>query len=424
MLPAHEDGRSCDGAVVRIAVRVVIVNRFFYPDLAPTGQLAADLAFDLAAIGRDVHVVTSRLAYDGGSGYKAEETVRGVRVHRVWTSMFGRSSLPGRMFDYLSFYAAATARLLGLLRSGDVVVTLSDPPLLSVFASLAAEWRGARVVNWVQDLFPEAAAVLGFQALNGWLGAPLRAARNRTLRAAAVNVALGERMAARMRDCMGPGGSEVRVIHNWADGAVIRPTDPRQSRLRGEWGYTGRFIIGYSGNMGRAHDIETLVAACVALKNDPDIGFVFTGGGAKRSVVQRAIAEHQLDNLRLLPYVDVNRLSESLGACDAHLVSLLPSAEGLIVPSKFYGIAAAARPAIFVGDEQGEVARLLDAHKCGICVSSGDVHGLVSAVRSLSGDLARRQAMGSRAREAFECEWDKPIALARWREVISQGTGH
>jgi glycosyltransferase involved in cell wall biosynthesis len=404
--------------VVRVAVKVVIANRFFYPDVAATGQLAADLAFDLAQAGHEVHVVTSRLAYDAGPGYSAEEMVRGVHVHRVWTSRYGRGSLPGRVIDYASFYVFATWRLLRLLRPGDVVVALTDPPLLSVCASWAARRRGARLVNWIQDLFPEAAAALGFNALRGPLGAPLRAMRDRSLRFAVTNVALGERMATLVRDRIGSGGSRVCVIHNWADGALIKATEPGQARLRSEWGLADRFVVGYSGNMGRAHDIETLVAACVALRDDPGIAFVFIGGGAKRSLLQQAMIEHRLENVRMLPYVESARLSESLGACDAHIVTLLPAAEGLIVPSKFYGIAAAARPAIFVGDPQGEVARLITEDDCGVCVSACDEQGLAEAIRTLSGKPAQCRALGARGRQAFERQWDKPIALAKWSAIL------
>jgi colanic acid biosynthesis glycosyl transferase WcaI len=395
-------------------VKVVFVNRFFHPDLAPTGQLAADVAFDLAAAGREVHAVTSRIPYDGaGAGYPAEETLRGVRVHRVWTTRFGRGSLPGRALDYASFYVAAAWCLARLVRPGDVVVAKTDPPLISVVAASVARLRGARVVNWVQDLFPEAAVALGFRTLGGLLGAPLRAARNWSLRAAALNVVLGERMADRVGALAGHAPGKIRIVHNWADGARIRPVAGRQEK----------FVVGYSGNMGRAHDIETLVAACVRMKDERQVEFVFTGGGQKRILVERAIREHRLENLRLLPYVDESRLGESLGACNVHLVAQLQSAEGLVVPSKFYGIAAAGRPTIFVGDPDGEIARILRAHACGVSVASGDVAGLVAAIRALASDSNGAGDMGKRARTAFEANWDKPIALARWRRLVDEAAG-
>ena len=126
-------------------MNVIFVNRFFHPGLAPTGLYAADVAFDLVAAGYKVHAVTSRLAYDGnGPGYAAEETVRGVHVHRVWITRFGRGSLAGRALDYLSFYLSAFIELAGLLNRNDIVLAKTDPPLISVVAAFAALLRGAR----------------------------------------------------------------------------------------------------------------------------------------------------------------------------------------------------------------------------------------------------------------------------------------
>ncbi len=396
-------------------MKVVFVNRFFYPDLAPTGLHAADVAFDLAAAGHEVHAVTSRLAYDGGgSGYAAEETVRGVQVHRVWTTRFGRGSIIGRACDYASFYSSAGWRLLWLLGAGDVVVAKTDPPLISVVAALAARLRGARLVNWLQDVFPEAAARSGMRLLSGPLGALARVLRDWSVRRAVVNVVLGERMAVEVGRLV--PGVRLRVVPNWADGAAVRPVAPGASALRREWGFDGKFVVGYSGNLGRAHDCETLLAAARLLAGERDVVFSFTGGGFHFARVRAA----GLANVQVRGYVPEARLRESLAACDVHLVTLLPALEGLIVPSKFYSVAAAGRAAIFIGDPDGEIARAIAAHGCGVTVAAGDAAGLAAAIRDLRASPEELRAMGERARAAFEREWDKPIALARWREVIAE----
>src|SRR6185503_2221806 len=230
-------------------MKIVFINRFFHPDLAPTGQHAADVAFDLAAAGYEVHAVSSRLSYHGsGPGYAPQETVRGVQVHRVWTTGFGRGSLAGRALDYLSFYFSALFALAKILEQDDIVVAKTDPPLISVVAALAAWLRGARLVNWLQDVFPEAAARSGMRLLAGPIGAIARMKRNWSLRRAVVNVVLGERMAAEVAR-LAPG-ARLRVVPNWSDGAAIRPMAPLASE--------GKFVVGYSGNLGRVHDCETL----------------------------------------------------------------------------------------------------------------------------------------------------------------------
>src|SRR6185503_5755376 len=246
-------------------MKIVFVNRFFHPDLAPTGQFAADVAFDLAAAGHEVkgyevHAVTSRLAYDGsGTGYPADENVRGVQVHRIWTTSFGRGSLAGRALDYLSFYFSAFFALASILKQDDIVVAKTDPPLISVVAALAAWLRGARLVNWLQDVFPEAAARSGMRLLQGPIGVIARMKRNWSIRRAVVNVVLGERMAAEVARLV--PGARLRVIPNWADGTAIRPMAPIAKE--------GKFVVGYSGNLGRAHDCETVLAAARLLAQEP-----------------------------------------------------------------------------------------------------------------------------------------------------------
>ena len=397
------------------ALKVVFVNRFFHPDLAPTGLYAAGVAFDLAAAGYEVHAVTSRLVYDGeGSGYAAQETVRGVQVHRVWTTRFGRGSLVGRACDYASFYIAASWRLWRLLGAGDVVVAMTDPPLVSVVAAFAARLRGARLVNWLQDVFPETAVRSGMRLLAGPLGAPARMLRDWSVRGAAVNVVLGERMAAEVARLV--PGARLRVVPNWTDGTALLPMASEASPLRREWGFEGKFVVGYSGNLGRVHDCETLLAAARLLAGERDVVFSFVGGGFHFQRLRAA----GLANVSVRGYVPGTRLGESLAACDLHLVTLLPAFEGLIVPSKFYGAAAAGRAVIFIGDADGEIARAIAAHGCGMTVAAGDAAGLAAAIRELRAAPEKLRAMGARARAAFEREWNEPIALARWRDVIAE----
>src|SRR5713101_3363648 len=137
-------------------MKIVFVNRFFYPDQSATSQLLTDLAFHLAKTGVAVHVVTSRQLYGNSDALlSSKDNICGVRVTRVWTTRFGRQNLPGRTLDYLTFYLSAARSLFALLKPGNVVVAKTDPPLISVVAAMVAKIRGAKLVNWLRDLFPE-----------------------------------------------------------------------------------------------------------------------------------------------------------------------------------------------------------------------------------------------------------------------------
>ncbi len=140
-------------------------------------------------------VVTSCQLYDNAAALALRERIDGVDVHRVRTTRFGRDKLVGRAADYASFYLAAGWRLWRIARAGDGIVAKTDPPLISVVAALVARRRGARLGNWVQDVFAEVAEALGVRALKGPQAGLLRALRNQAFRSAAANVVLGEGMA-------------------------------------------------------------------------------------------------------------------------------------------------------------------------------------------------------------------------------------
>jgi glycosyltransferase involved in cell wall biosynthesis len=216
----------------------------------------------MAEQGRSVAVITSRQLYDAPDEWLApHEVVRGVAIHRVWTSRFGRDRLLGRAVDYATFYLAAAWRLWRLARAGEVVVAKTDPPMLSVMAAPICWLRRARLVNWLQDIFPETAEALGVGGHAARAVYPLlRWLRNRSLGAARLNVAVGERMAERLID-FGIPADRVHVVPNWADGALIEPIAHPSNGLRSQWGLNGAFVVAYSGNLGRAHDIDTLLEA-------------------------------------------------------------------------------------------------------------------------------------------------------------------
>ncbi len=166
-------------------MKVILVNRYFFPDESATSQLLSDLAFHLAASANEVHVITSRQRYDNASSaLPIDEPIRGVRVSRIRTTTFGRGSLIGRAFDYFTFYASAFAQLIVLVRAGDIVIAKTDPPMLSVIAAMAARLRGAKLINWLQDLFPEIAAAADIKWAKGGVGQILARLRDWSLRCA------------------------------------------------------------------------------------------------------------------------------------------------------------------------------------------------------------------------------------------------
>lgn len=398
-------------------MRVVFVNRYFHPDHSATSQIASDLAFALAGRGMEVLAITSRQRYDDpAAGLPRAEAVAGVRILRVRTPTFGRGNLVGRALDYLGFYLGAMWRVLRAARRGDVVVAMTDPPMLGVALRPVAALRGARLVHWLQDLFPEVAERLGVGAIRPVAGL-LRWLRNRALRGAAATVVIGDAMAELVRkQC----GRDPLVIPNWAleEDEQAAPRSRLDHPLRREWGLGAAFVVGYSGNMGRAHQLMSLIDAATRLKDEPGIVFLFVGDGAQRAALERTAQERGLDNVRFQPYQPRERLRSSLTLPDIHVASLDERLEGLIVPSKFVGVIALGKPVLWLGAKTGEIGSLVLRSGAGMVVPAGDGAAAAAAVRAVARDAGRLDAMARSAHALWRERFRRADALAHWQRLL------
>lgn len=381
--------------------------------------MLSDLAFELVTAGVKVEIVTSRLRYDDTNATLTPfEVINGVCVHRIWTSSFGRNNLAGRAIDYLTFYLSAGWKLWRCLDSKSIVVAKTDPPLISLVAAPIARMRGAVLVNWLQDLFPEVARALEIKGISGPIYDVLMWIRNLSLRAAHANVVLGSRMEALVQS-QGVSTNRVRIIPNWADGSAITPVSRDENSLRVDWGLQGKFVIGYSGNLGRAHEFSTILDAAELLCEYREIVFLFIGGGAQAETVTQEVAQRKLGNVMFKSYQPREYLSESLSVADMHIVSLNPKLEGLIVPSKFYGIAAVGRPTIFIGDPVGEVANLIEHYDCGLIIGVGDGMNMANKIIDAVNFPDIPQQWGHNARAMFDAKFDKQSAMRNWTELLT-----
>lgn len=401
--------------------RVIFLNRFFYPDHSATSRMVSSLAFELASAGREVHVITSRQLYDKpGANLPDFEIAHGVHIHRVGTTSFGRSRLPGRAMDYLSFYFTSWRCALSLTNSGDIIVAKTDPPMISLVGMAAAKQREAKLINWLQDLYPEIAIEFGVPFLIAparWL---LFFLRDMSLKAATANVVLGK-LPAKLVLSRGARSDAVKIIHNWSDEEEIVPVAHADNTLRDAWGLSDKFVVGYSGNLGRTHEFQTMLSVSERFRNDDRIVFLVIGAGHQNDGLAHEVKARGLERSYLfVPYQERDVLKYSLGVPDVHWISLRPRFEGLIVPSKFYGIAAAGRPMITIGSKQGELGRLVERHQCGFAIEEGDVDSLESAITCLSRDHDLCAKMGHRARSMLDHHFTRRQAFDNWHNLISK----
>jgi colanic acid biosynthesis glycosyl transferase WcaI len=388
-------------------VRIVIVNQFFWPDVAPTGVLLCDLARHLNKEGHDVTVICSGGAYTQVACDGRDRPP--VKIIRIPGIPYRRGAL-GRLFSYATFFAGALWYELRVYRP-DVVVSMTTPPLLAVAGAIVKSLRGARHFIWEMDLFPDAFVALGALAQNGLATRFLGRIEDYIRRHSDGIIVLGPCMRTRLLE-RGTPAHLIHVAENWADGSTISPRPNRHS---------GPLNIFYSGNLGMAHDIDTIADAMRNFRNDPRFLFTFAGGGVGRTRMQQMCAAERIENVRFLPYVISDDMEDHLAQADIGLVTERSSCIGTVVPSKTYSLMAAGRPILFIGPREATPSLLIDRFQCGWQIDPGDSRMLFTLLEWLSISHEAVRTSGQRARTAFDNHYDMRHGVARVAAALGIG---
>jgi glycosyltransferase involved in cell wall biosynthesis len=178
----------------------------------------------------------------------------------------------------------------------------------------------------------------------------------------------------------------------------------------------------YSGNLGLAHEIETIFDTMTELKTDSRFRFIFAGGGHLRGQLEAKCQQAGIVSAEFYTYSERQKLGERLANCDVGLITQRESCLGSVVPSKIYGLLAAGRPVIFIGPAESTVATIIQRFKCGWQIDNGDDEGLVSLLKILVSQPGRLQTAGKAARSAFEAHYDLPVGVARICTLVGAST--
>jgi glycosyltransferase involved in cell wall biosynthesis len=321
-----------------------------------------------------------------------------------------------------------------------VVVCLTTPPFIALVGMVLRWMKGTRFVFWTMDLYPDvplAAGVIKRGSFAHWIFSKLD---RFCLRRADLVVVLGRCMRDRVL-ANGVSPRRLATITPWSDpdevqnipsrrfapsfdavsagratAVDMKPVIAGANNFREEWGIGNRFVIEYSGNCGVGHDVASVCEAMLALRDDDDIRWVIVGGGVAWPKIEEFIARHRIQNVVLKPYQPRSRLGELIALGDVHLVLVADGFDGLLIPSKFYGVMAAGRPTIYVGPESTEVAQVIQEEQCGYVIPNGNTGKLVGAIRRLQRDPVLALTMGLRGRRALEQQYAMQIACAKWHE--------
>ena len=375
----------------------------------------AHTVVDTVSIDHQVTVLCGRPSYDPTERrpwrlYQSELVGR-ARLIRVGSTAFPRFDMKKRVLNYLSYVALAVPRAL-FIRC-DVVLSMTDPPFQGIVGAFVAMLKRKPYVYNIRDLYPDM-AVGGAILEPGLLARTWEKLHRWALRRAACVIVLGEDMRARII-AKGVEASRVAVVR---DGAEILPPstslpapDPEVVRaIRGNFS----FVLLHAGNLGFYGAWDTLLMAARKLASD-GVGLVFVGDGAQRAKLEAAAAGS--NNIRFLDYFPYSKIKSVLAAADAHVVTVKRGLEGVVMPSKMYGILAAGKPIVAVAPNETDVVALGLQQGFAVAADPDQPAELVNAIRALTANVNKLRTMGEAARAAAPA-YDRVFELQKFVKLI------
>jgi len=401
-------------------VRLSIVTQFYPPDFAATGQFVDELAQQLSQDGMDVQVFTGQPSYAFDQETAPElENMGKVQVRRSNFLRSGSRKWAGRTISSLAFCGHALLHLLNREHRGDILLFTSEPPFLQIIGLILHFLFKIPYATLVYDLYPEVAVELNVLSENHGIVKFWDMVNRRVWQQAVSIIVPCETMRDRIVAKVPEVADKITVIHNWADPTWIKPLPKPQNEFAKGHQLTDKFTVLYSGNMGRCHDMDTILGAAWELQQEP-VQFVFIGGGPKRAECQQKIQEMGLENCLFLAYQDKALLPQSLTACDLSLVSVDVGMEGLVAPSKFYSALSAGRPVAVICEKHSYLRTLVASANCGAAISNGDSKGLAGFIRYLAKDQDMAQRLGQSGHRHIQEYYTPQLIAQHYFRILRQ----
>jgi colanic acid biosynthesis glycosyl transferase WcaI len=396
-------------------MRILFLNLYFPPDTSATAKSAESMVHALAQT-HEVTVLCGRPSYDPTERrpWKLWQTERintkdsqqigetasaSFTVIRVGSTDYPRIQMNRRVLNYLTYVKLAVCRALFI--PCDVIFAMTDPPFNGIVGAFLSVLKRKPLIYDIQDMYPDM-AVAGSIVQPGLLTRFWERLHRWALRRATRIIVLGDDMRARII-AKGPKNidpAKVFIVRSGVDtpppDSPLLPLNPEVTRaIRGNF----RFVLLHAGNLGFYGAWDTIMAAARKLENE-NIGFVFVGDGAERSRLENLTAG--VSNVRFLPFFPSSDIPSVLAAPDAHIVTIKRGLEGVVVPSKMFGIIAAGKPIVAVAAAETDVAALGLHHGFAIYADPTNPDELASSVRRLAADPAALVSMAQAAVQAAQ----------------------
>ncbi len=413
---------------------LLIFAHYYIPDVASTGQIIKELAEGLLDTFR-VTVVCTVPSYTGviAQQYKTlkfyEENINDVNVIRISVPEFSKADKMSRIRNILAYFAGAI-QVTEMIGKVDYVYSISQPPILGGMLGVYAKWRKkAKFIYNIQDFNPEQTMAVKYSDNKFILGLMLRIDKYSCAHSDLVITVgrdLGETLEHRFSGRKVP---KYTIINNWMDEKKLYPLpldNTKVSAFRNLHDFGDDFVIMYSGNIGLYYDLEGILKVIERFKpgtktvNGRNVRFVFVGEGSLADTLEVYASQHHMDNVKFLPYQSQSDLIYSLNSADVHWCISAKGIKGVSCPSKYYGIAAVAKPVLAVLEKGSEIRTIIEETGSGICCDPEDYAAVENGIRWFLDHAGDEEflVMGEKGHENLLKNLTKDISIRKYRDAI------
>ena len=401
-------------------MRILFISQVFWPDTVAVAQHLWDLAEALERKRNVVSAYSSRYPYENkNSNYKTSEIHQNVSIERINHTSFGKSSIIGRLSDFLTFNVLIFFKLLFIKKEKyDLIIGTTVPPFLSFIGVIVAKWKKIPFYYWVMDMQPELAIASNMIKPTSISAKLFTLIGNYTIQKSTLIFALDTYM----KECLLKRGAKkenVHVLPIWPVMNNVYEGDRWQNPFRIENNFGDKIVVMYSGNHAYVHPLDTLLEAALKIKDDNRFLFVFIGDGVRKKDVTNFKNKHHLSNIVQLPYQPRNVIHISLGSADLQVVIMGDSQVGFTHPNKIYGALFVGKPVVYIGPSPSHITDILHNLKDNISVSHGEVDKLVEALKEFaSSSVEQTEDIGKRNRDFALANYDPDILKGEMVSVI------
>jgi len=404
---------------------VLLLCQYFYPEHVSSAILPAQLAKDLAESGHDVSVICGwPQEYHDGNSVPQIETYKGVNIYRLKYGNFNNKNKIGRMINFFSFFMSALMKLPKIMKY-QVVMVYSNPPILPLIGYWAKKLAKIKLVFVGFDLYPDNAIAINAINSDGAISKIMKYINKRVYLNADRVIAISSDMKNYMLEAHKELDEErTVVIPNWYTGeieysGIIKNDEFKKLRE------TYQLIVLYTGNMGEAQELDTIVDSIINMNKSgkyKNVLFVFTGHGSKKEQIEQKFINAGVSNIKVYGFLKGQDYKDILNVSDVCLVSLKKGVEGLGVPSKTYGYLAYGKPVISIMSDETELAKNITVFKAGFNVIQNDINGFIASIESFLTNKNLVREYGENSLRLHNDLYKKSISLEKYRIVIDKLT--